>query len=80
MNFQTPFLKHLAFPYFGQIQLIIHMDLIENSYAYSNSVEVVWYEASCSCAALIEIYDLLKVLQFFLDQLIYCQGLGIGSK
>ena len=58
MNFQTPFLKHLAFPYFWS-------DLIENVHANSKSVEVVWYEVSRGYAALIEIYGLLKVVPFF---------------
>ena len=58
MNFQTPFLKHLAFPYFWS-------DLIENVHANSKSVEVVWYEVSRGYAALIEIYGLVKVVTFF---------------
>ena len=48
----------LAFPYFWS-------DPIENLYASSKSVEVVWYEVSRGYAALIEIYGLFKVVRFF---------------
>ena len=62
--FRHPFLKHLAYPYFWS-------DSIENLYSNSKCVEIVWYEVSCGYAALIQIYDFLKVVQFFLDKPIY---------
>ena len=56
--FRHPFLRHLAFPYFWS-------DSIEIFYAHFKHVEVVWCEVSWGYAALIEIYDLLKVVPFF---------------
>ena len=57
--FRHPFSKHLASPYFWS-------DSNENLYANSNKrVEIVWYEVSWGYAALIEIYNLLKVVPFF---------------
>ena len=62
-----PFLiKHLAFAYFWS-------ESIENVYADSKHVEVVWYEVSCGYAALIEIYVFSKVVPF-LDHSIYCES------
>ena len=37
----------------------------ENLYGNSKCDEVDWYEVSCGYAALIKIYDLLKVVPFF---------------
>ena len=57
--FRHPFLRHLAFPYFWS-------DSIINLYANSKRVEVVWCEVSWGYAALIEIYDLLIVVPFYI--------------
>ena len=58
LNFQTPYFKTIGISIFWS-------DLIENLYANSKRVEIAWYEVSCGYAALIQIYDLSKVVPFF---------------
>ena len=60
----TLFKKYLAFPNFWS-------DLIGNLTADSKRIKVVRYEVSCGYAALIDNYDLLKVVPFFLDHQIH---------
>ena len=56
--FRHPFLKHLAFPDFWS-------DSIEILYANTKHVEIIWFEVSSGYVDLIQIYDALKIVQFF---------------
>ena len=62
--FRHPFLKHLAFPEFWS-------DSIEILYANSKHVEFVWYEVARGYVDLIQIYDVLKIVPFFVPLDIY---------
>ena len=43
----------------------LHTTFFQHSFNHSNRIEVFWYEVPCGYAALIQIYDLLKVVPFF---------------